>query len=93
DGNGPIAEHLLGLVREVTGQGNKIGVAYATDAAFLASVGVPTVVFGPGSIAQAHTVDEWLPINELEQAAEILYRLGRQEPERGKDEGRRTKTV
>jgi acetylornithine deacetylase len=79
DGNGPIAEHLLGLVREVTGQGNKIGVAYATDAAFLASVGVPTVVFGPGSIAQAHTVDEWLPINELEQAAEILYRLGRQE--------------
>lgn len=80
EGNGAIAEQLLGLVRQVTGQSNKIGVAYATDAAFLAKVGVPTVVFGPGSIAQAHTVDEWIPIDQLEQAAEILYRLGRQEP-------------
>jgi acetylornithine deacetylase len=50
-------------------------VPYSTDAASLAAAGVPTVVFGPGSIAQAHTADEWLSLDELEQAAEILYRF------------------
>jgi acetylornithine deacetylase len=38
-------------------------------------VGVPTVVFGPGDVARAHTADEWVSINEVEQASEILYRL------------------
>lgn len=75
--NHAIADRLAQIVTDVTGQGPKVGVPYTTDASFLASVGVPTVVFGPGSIAQAHTVDEWLPIDELHQAAEIFYRLGR----------------
>jgi len=36
---------------------------------------VPAVVFGPGSIAQAHTKDEWISLAELEQAGEIYYRF------------------
>lgn len=80
DANGAIADRLLRIVREVSGRGETVGVAYATDAAFLAAAGIPTVVFGPGSIAQAHTVDEWISIDELQQAAEILYRLGREGP-------------
>jgi acetylornithine deacetylase len=36
---------------------------------------VPGVIFGPGDIAKAHTKDEWVPLNEVEQASEILYRL------------------
>jgi len=78
DANGSIADRLASIACEVSGRGTKVGVPFATDAAFLAAVGVPTVVFGPGSIAQAHTVDEWLPIDELEQAAEIFYRIGLQ---------------
>jgi acetylornithine deacetylase len=35
------------------------------------------VVFGPGSVEQAHTDDEWLPLEELEQAAEIFCRFAR----------------
>jgi acetylornithine deacetylase len=35
------------------------------------------VVFGPGDIAQAHTCDEWLDLDQLEQASEILYRFAR----------------
>jgi acetylornithine deacetylase/succinyl-diaminopimelate desuccinylase-like protein len=31
------------------------------------------VVFGPGSIKQAHTADEWLSITELKQASDVLY--------------------
>ena len=53
-----------------------VGVPYATDAAFIAATGVPTVVFGPGSVAQAHTDDEWLSLKQLRQATEIFYRFG-----------------
>ena len=48
---------------------------YGTDAAPLAQSGVPCVVFGPGDIARAHTCDESVPLDEVAQAAEILYRL------------------
>jgi acetylornithine deacetylase/succinyl-diaminopimelate desuccinylase-like protein len=34
---------------------------------------VPTVVFGPGSIDQAHTADEFIAISELELATEVFY--------------------
>ena len=50
-------------------------VPYGTDAATIAEAGVPAVVFGPGDIARAHTCDEWVPLDEVEQASEILYRL------------------
>ena len=50
-------------------------VPYGTDAATLAWAGIPSVVFGPGDIAKAHTVDEWVPLDEVEMAANVLYRL------------------
>jgi acetylornithine deacetylase len=33
------------------------------------------VVFGPGSIDQAHTKDEWIAVDQLDQAAEIYFRF------------------
>jgi acetylornithine deacetylase/succinyl-diaminopimelate desuccinylase-like protein len=71
--NGPCADRLLREVRAVRGRGEKVGVPYGTHASRLAVVGVPSVVFGPGSIAQAHTKDEWIAITELNEAAEIYY--------------------
>ena len=65
------------LEKEVAGAGRQSGVSYGTDAPIYAATGVPSVVFGPGSILQAHTADEWLALDELEKAAEILYRFGR----------------
>ena len=50
-------------------------VPYGTDAATLSWAGVPSVVFGPGDIAKAHTIDEWVPLDEVEMASNILYRL------------------
>jgi acetylornithine deacetylase len=73
--NGPLADRLASLVEEVAGRCRRLGVPYATDAAFLAAEGVPTVVFGPGSIAQAHTNDEWISLDQVERATEILYRF------------------
>ncbi|HEV2970292.1 MAG TPA: M20 family metallopeptidase [Pirellulales bacterium] len=75
--NGPLAERLAEAVRGVIGSATKTGVPFGTDAAAIARAGVPTVVFGPGSIDQAHTADEWVPLDEVAQASEILYRFAR----------------
>jgi acetylornithine deacetylase len=73
--NGPLADRLLAVIAEVAGPHEKVGVPYGTHASRTAQPGVPSVVFGPGSIAQAHTEDEWIAVDQLEQAAEIYYRL------------------
>jgi acetylornithine deacetylase len=57
------------------GQKKPLGVHYFCDAAVLASGGIPSVVFGPGNIAQAHTSDEWISISQLEQATRMLIKF------------------
>ncbi|MEY2466402.1 MAG: succinyl-diaminopimelate desuccinylase [Verrucomicrobiota bacterium] len=54
------------------GQRQPVGVHYFCDAAVLAEGGIPSVVFGPGDIAQAHTSDEWISLRSLERAKDIL---------------------
>jgi acetylornithine deacetylase len=73
--NSKIAERLSTAARSLHGQASQIGVPFGTDAAAIARAGVPSVVFGPGSIEQAHTADEWIALDEVEAAAEILHRL------------------
>lgn len=77
DANGQVAGSLSAAAGEVLGEGRRVGVPYATNAAFYSAAGVPSVVFGPGSLEQAHTDDEWIPLDQLEQATEILYRFCR----------------
>ncbi len=77
DQNGELAAQLLSTVGEVAGPHELQGVPYGTHASRLAAGGIPSVVFGPGSIAQAHTKDEWLDLRQLELATEIYYRFCR----------------
>ena len=68
----------LPLVRQflqTAGQRRPLGVDYFTDAGVLAAGGIPSVVFGPGDIGQAHTVDEWVAISQLERATNLLLRF------------------
>ncbi len=76
--NQDIADRLAVATQSAVGHANRLGVPFGTDAAAYAGAGVPTVVFGPGSIEQAHTADEWISLEEVRQASEILYRLIRQ---------------
>jgi len=62
------------------GQRRPVGVHYFCDAAVLAEGGIPSVVFGPGDIAQAHTVDEWISLRSLERATEMLVEFLRLQP-------------
>ena len=57
------------------GQRKPAGVRYFCDASVLGHGGIPSVVFGPGDIAQAHTVDEWISLEELERGKGLLLRF------------------
>jgi succinyl-diaminopimelate desuccinylase len=52
-----------------------IGVPYCTHASTTSCAGVPSIVFGPGSITQAHTEDEFIEIEQLNLAAEIYFQV------------------
>jgi acetylornithine deacetylase len=54
------------------GQARPAGVHYFCDAAVLGAAGIPSVVFGPGNIAQAHTSDEWIETRSIQRAEAML---------------------
>jgi acetylornithine deacetylase len=65
----------LPLVRQLlrsVGQTRSVGVDFFCDAAVLSRGGIPSVVFGPGDIAQAHTADEWISLDSLERGKKML---------------------
>jgi len=68
----------LPLVRSLcraAGRRRTLGVHYFCDAAPLAAGGIPSVVFGPGDIAQAHTDDEWISVASLERGSQVLEKF------------------
>ena len=71
--NGPWADRLMSQIEPVAGSRSKLGAPYGTNASRIAATGVPSLVCGPGSIDQAHTKDEWISVDQLEQASEIFY--------------------
>ncbi|MEX2188334.1 MAG: M20 family metallopeptidase [Pirellulales bacterium] len=76
--NTVLGERLRATANEIAPGRSLIGVPYGTDASTFQAAGCPSVVFGPGSIDQAHTCDEWIEIDQLHAAAEILYRFAGQ---------------
>ncbi|MEW6081574.1 MAG: M20 family metallopeptidase [Bacillota bacterium] len=75
----PIVSLALGCARAVTGEDRGIaGFPGATDARFYVNdAGIPTILLGPGSISRAHTADEWVPVEDLENAAAIYFEIAR----------------
>ncbi|MDX1951797.1 MAG: M20/M25/M40 family metallo-hydrolase [Verrucomicrobiota bacterium] len=73
----------LPLVRQffsLAGQEKPLGVDFFCDASILAASGIASIVFGPGSIAQAHTADEFIELTSLENGTDLLIRFLRSLP-------------
>lgn len=51
------------------------GAPWFSDAAHLSHGGVPSICIGPGSIDQAHTIDEFIEIAAMEEGAEFFARF------------------
>ncbi|MBO0720605.1 MAG: M20/M25/M40 family metallo-hydrolase, partial [Blastocatellia bacterium] len=52
-----------------------IGVPFGSDASKLARIGIPSIVFGPGSIDQAHTENEFVSIDAVVTATQIYREI------------------
>lgn len=64
------------------------GMSAWVDACFLNQAGIPAVCFGPGSIAQAHTNDEWVDASEIRTCARVLADFARRFVAGGRGLGR-----
>ena len=65
---------LIHYVEKLSGH-HAEGVAFATEAPFLQKLGAQTVVFGPGSIDQAHQPDEFISLAQVSQSVAYLRQL------------------
>jgi acetylornithine deacetylase len=65
---------LSGELERLSGNA-AVAVAFGTEAPYLKKLGAETVVFGPGDMKTAHSVEENVPIEELERCVEILSSL------------------
>jgi len=65
---------LVRACEKLTGHSAE-SVAFATEAPFLQSLGMETLVLGPGSINQAHQPDEYIAIDQLAPSVDILSGL------------------
>ncbi len=72
DPDGPLAQAVLAGARRHRPASSIIGVPYGTDASHIALYGVPTVIFGPGDIAQAHAAVEWVDLAEVNLATAMI---------------------
>jgi acetylornithine deacetylase len=72
----PAASQAVQFVKSLTGANDTIKVAYGTEGGlFSRDLGTPTVVCGPGSMAQGHRPDEYVTIEQLRRCDAMLSNL------------------
>ena len=65
----------INLVCNLTGDNSRDVVSFGTEAGLFQEIGISTVVCGPGSIEQAHKVDEYVSFDQLKRCLKMLIDL------------------
>jgi len=73
---GPGSE-AVALALSLTDANATQAVSYATEAGLFEQAGCPSVICGPGDIAQAHTADEFVTIAQLDACMAFLESLAK----------------
>ena len=60
------------FVSSITGDNSREVVSFGTEAGLFQEIGISTVVCGPGSIEQAHKIDEFIELNEIKKCLSFL---------------------
>jgi acetylornithine deacetylase len=68
----------VALALELTGAETTHAVSYTTEAGLFEQAGCPSVICGPGDIAQAHAADEYVSIAQLDACMAFLEGLADQ---------------
>ena len=65
----------LDLAQQLTSSATADKVAYATEAGIYQGAGIDTVICGPGSLAQAHTADEYIELEQIQACEQFILAL------------------
>jgi acetylornithine deacetylase len=65
---------IVRIAEKLTGHSSE-SVAFGTEGPFLSSLGMETIIMGPGDIALAHQPDEYLSLSHIQPAIDILRQL------------------
>ena len=65
----------INLVCNLTGDNSRDVVSFGTEAGLFQEIGISTVVCGPGSIEQAHKIDEYISFDQLKRCLKMLADL------------------
>jgi acetylornithine deacetylase len=71
----PERDPLVAMVQQASGSNSVGAVSYGTEGGLYEQAGIPTIVCGPGSIAQAHQPDEWIAASQLLACDAFIDRL------------------
>jgi acetylornithine deacetylase len=63
------------IIRHLTGLNQSGVVSYGTEAGHFQNAGVPGVIFGPGSIQQAHQPDEFIAVEQIDKCRKFIGQL------------------
>ena len=66
------------LISNLTGDNSRQVVSFGTEAGLFQEIGISTVVCGPGSIEQAHKIDEYIVLDELKKCLNLLDGIKKQ---------------
>ena len=65
----------VNLICNLTGDNSRDVVSFGTEAGLFQELGISTVVCGPGSIEQAHKIDEFVSFEQLKKCLDLLIKI------------------
>ena len=74
-GDANVVRTASAVLRDLGLNGEPCGVPFGCDASKLSRAGIPSIVFGPGSIDRAHAADEYVELDQVERALEFYRRF------------------
>ncbi|MBN8418741.1 MAG: M20 family metallopeptidase [Verrucomicrobia bacterium] len=77
DENAPVVQLARTLLDEMGRENGVSGVPFGSDASKFSRLGIPTILFGPGSIDQAHAAVEYVDCAEVEKALALYTEIAR----------------
>ena len=75
DPGGPVARLVASAAAKVLGRAEWRGAPWTSNAGIFRAAGIPCVLFGPGSVRQAHTAGEFIELAEVVKAARVYEEI------------------
>jgi acetylornithine deacetylase len=77
DASSPLVTLSCDILRSMQRDGTVCGVPFCSDASKFGRLGIPTILFGPGSIDQAHAAVEYVECSQVEEALHFYTEVAR----------------